>query len=72
MSQGESAPDAFLKGSCDRRRQTEGCVISEWDLPNIECLPRCQYMFDYIQNLDLAQVSGIHSKNQEESKMFLP
>lgn len=29
--------DGFLKGRCDRFRQIEGCVISEWELPNAEC-----------------------------------
>lgn len=51
----------------DRFRQIEGCVISEWELPSTECLPKYQYMFDYIENLVLlANVSAVHSKSQEE------
>lgn len=62
----------FVKGRCDRLRQIEGCVISEWELPNTECLSRNQCMFDYIKNFVLASISGINSKNQEGYKMFLP
>lgn len=54
----------------DRFRQIEGSVISEWELPITECLPKYQCMFDYIENLVLAKVSAVHSKNQEEYGMF--